>query len=155
MTVKGTVAGIFIAAEAGQPMQAIDSVRAVAGHGLEGDRYCGGKGSFNKNRPGKRQVTLMNARFFAGSGFAPEESRRNIIVSGVELMALIGKEFYIGSVRLRGVKYCDPCERPTKLSGRKESFHEAFLDCGGLVAEVLTDGRIHVGDKVPPPKRGY
>lgn len=77
------------------------------------------------------------------------------MTNGVELMWLVGREFRIGDARFRGVKYCDPCKRPGKLSGNVNSFQEKFFDCGGLVAEVLEGGVIRVGDSIVPPPKGY
>ncbi|HJV32403.1 MAG TPA: hypothetical protein VJ694_00065 [Patescibacteria group bacterium] len=151
---NGTVLAICISPAAGAPMRSVDSVMALAGLGLEGDRYAAGEGSWNKGRPGKSQVTLVNGLFFPGSGFDHLESRRNIVTMGVELMDLIGKEFAVGDAKLRGVRYCDPCQRPSVLAGKSVSFKEAFHDRGGLVAEVLESGLITVGCAiVPPPKK--
>jgi MOSC domain-containing protein YiiM len=130
-------------------------VEAIVGQGLKGDRYSTGEGSFNKGKQGKRQVTLMNSIFFAESGFEFKDSRRNLFVEGVELMWLIGREFQIGTARFRGVKYCDPCTRPSKLAGKSTSFKEAFFDRGGLLAEVLEDGIIKVGDPLILPPKEY
>ena len=150
----GTVLAICISPLAGAPMRLVDEALALAGLGLEGDRYASGDGSWNKGRPGKSQVTLINGLFFPGSGFDHAESRRNIVTRGVELMGLIGKEFTVGAAKLRGVRYCDPCLRPSALAGKTVSFKEAFHDRGGLVAEVLEGGLIKVGDAVvPPPKK--
>ncbi len=151
----GTIAGIFICPTAGEAMQSVETVLAITGAGLQGDRYCTGEGSFNKGKAGNRQVTLINARFFPGSGFTYAESRRNIVTQGVELLWLIGREFQIGAARMKGVKYCEPCNRPSKLSGKKESFQEAFFDCGGIIAEVLEDGLLRVNDLIIPPPKGY
>lgn len=153
---EGRVLAICIASAAGEPMRLVEEVRAIAGQGLEGDRYCTAEGSFNKGAEGKRQVTLINGIFFPDSGFEYEDSRRNIVTLGVELMWLIGREFYVGDAFLRGVKYCDPCERPAKLADKKHlSFAEAFYDRGGLIAEVVTGGIIRVGNSIIPPHRGY
>lgn len=151
----GTVVAICICPAAGAAMQHLDEVEAIAGVGLLGDRYALGEGSFNKGSPGKRQVTLINGIFFPNSGFQYADARRNLVTLGVELMWLIGREFQVGEARLRGVKYCDPCLRPGKLAGRKESFKEAFHDRGGLVAEILQGGLIKVGSPVIPPPKGY
>lgn len=141
----GTVKAIFIAPIAGAPMQAVSQIQAIAGQGLEGDRYAQGAGSFNKGSPGKRQVTLINGIFFAGTEFEFGDCRRNIITLGVELMWLIGREFKIGQAVFRGLKYCDPCYRPSHLAGKTQSFQEAFFDRGGLVAEIIQSGLIRKG----------
>jgi hypothetical protein len=152
---NGTVKAICICPVAGGQMQEVSEVEAIARQGLKGDRYATGEGSFNKGKQGNRQVTLMNTILFEGSGFEFKDSRRNIFVEGVELMWLIGREFRIGTARFHGVKYCDPCTRPNKLSGKERSFKEAFFDRGGLIAEIVETGAIKIGDLVIPPPKGY
>ncbi len=152
---SGKVLAICIGPKAGDPMQSVDYVEAIEGAGLHGDRYCRGEGSFSKGAKGTRQVTIMNACFFPGSGFEYIDSRRNLFTEGVELMWLIGRDFQIGEARMRGVRYCDPCMRPSKLSGKKASFKDAFHDRGGLIVEVIKGGLIRVGDAVIPPPKGY
>jgi hypothetical protein len=149
------VTSLCIAARAGEPLQNVPDVLAIEGRGLQGDRYCNGEGSFNRGRVGSRQVTLINARFLAVSFYTCADSRRNIAVDGVELMWLIGREFDIGQARFRGVKYCDPCDRPRKLSGKAQDFQWKFHDKGGLVAEVVRGGLIRVGDAIVPPPKVY
>ena len=146
--VNGQVVAIFIAPVAGGKMEELPMVEALAGAGLAGDRYAMAEGSFNRKRPGRRQVTLINSIFFQHSNFEYAESRRNIVTQGVELMWLIGREFHIGAARFRGQCYCDPCLRPTRLSGKTEKFLEVFSDRGGLVAEVLEGGMIRKGDPI-------
>ena len=152
---NGKVVAIFICPDAGEPMRQVQEVEAVAGEGLEGDRYCYARGSFSKLVKGNRQVTLIGARSFTDSGFEYSESRRNIVTENVELMWLIGREFIIGKARMKGVKYCDPCNRPSKLSGKEKSFKEAFFDRGGLVAEILESGLIRTDDQIIPPEKKY
>ena len=152
---EGKVVAICVCATAGGQMRTVQVVQAIVGIGLEGDRYATGGGSFNKDMVGKRQVTLMNAIFFENSGFEYADSRRNLFVTGVELMWLVGREFRVGQALLRGVKYCDPCNRPSKLSGKGASFKDTFFDRGGLVAEVLEGGLIMIDDLVVPPLKGY
>ncbi|HVV39289.1 MAG TPA: hypothetical protein VHD31_03095 [Candidatus Paceibacterota bacterium] len=152
---NGTIVAICISPAAGAPMQQVQEVEAIAGEGLAGDRYSRGEGSFNKGKKGRRQVTLINALFVEGSGFAYHETRRNIAVRGIELMDQIGQEFHIDGVRLRGIKYSDPCMRPTKLSGNKLAFRDVFHDRGGIVAEILEGGTIKVGSVVIPRTKDY
>lgn len=152
---NGIVKAICITPVAGGPMQEILEVEALTGQGLKGDRYTNGEGSFNKGKQGVRQVTLMNAIFFERSGFEFKDSRRNIFVEGTELMWLIGREFQIGTARFRGVKYCDPCTQPSKLSGKTKSFKKTFFDRGGIIAEIIEGGVIKVRDLLIPPPKGY
>ena len=150
---NGIVKAIYIGPIAGEPMQEFLEVEAIAGQGLKGDRYSIGEGSFNKSKQGVRQVTLMNSIFFEGSGFEFKDSRRNLFVEGTELMWLIGRDFQIGTARFRGVKYCDPCERPSNLYDKATSFKKAFFDRGGLIAEVINGGLIKIDDLLIPPQR--
>lgn len=152
---KGYLQTIFIAPVASQPMVPLEQVLAVEGLGLEGDRYHAAAGSYNKDKPGNRQVTLISGDFFKGSGFVPQETRRNLVTSGVELMWLIGRQFTIGfgGAVFYGERYCDPCKRPSTLSGNPINFNEAFFDRGGLVARVVSSGIIRVGDSIPRPPR--
>jgi hypothetical protein len=69
-------------------MEEVEIVEAIAGAGLAGDRYSMAEGSFNRKRPGRRQVTLINSVFFQDSAFEYAESRRNIVTQGIELMWL-------------------------------------------------------------------
>ncbi len=152
---NGTVIALCISPVARQPMRYVEQVLAIAGAGLEGDRYCTGNGSFNKGEPGKRQVSLMNAKFFPGSGFDFVESRRSIFTEGVELMYLIGRDFKIGQATFRGIKYNPPCKLPSQLAGKARSFAEAFHDTAGIVADVLEGGIIKVGDIIIPPPKSW
>jgi hypothetical protein len=151
---NGVVTAICICSKAGGPMQSVEKVDALAGKGLSGDRYADGAGSFNRGNQGERQVTLVNSIFFEGTDFKYVDSRRNIVTTDVELMWLIGREFQIGTAIFRGVKYSDPCARPSKLSGKK-GFRDAFFDRGGIVAEVIKGGCVRINDPVIPPPKGY
>jgi MOSC domain-containing protein YiiM len=142
-----TVLHIFVASEKGAPMRSLGSVRALPGAGLEGDRYATASGSWNAGKPGNRQVSIISLEPFLGTAFSPEQSRRNIIVEGIETPSLIGKTFVIGSAILRGVKYCTVCNRPDDLSG-KTGFKEIFRERGGILAEVIEGGEITAGDEI-------
>jgi len=152
---NGTLFGIYIAPEKGARMQKMNEVQAITGQGLAGDRYALGAGSFNTGRPGRRQVTLVNRIFILDSSFDYADTRRNLVVDGIELMDQIGHEFCIDDVVLRGVKYCDPCVRPGKLAGISASFQTQFADRGGLIAEIIRGGLVRIGSVVTPRKKDY
>jgi MOSC domain-containing protein YiiM len=157
MSNTGTVLAIHLAARGGDSLRTADSVRAVPGRGLEGDRYFHGKGSFQK--PGEKLIPKQEATFIeseaidalqreCGLALAPAESRRNILTRGIALNDLVGREFAGGRVRMKGVKLCQPCNHLESLtkSGVKAGLH----DRGGLRAQILTEGVIRVGDAVAP-----
>lgn len=148
------VLSLFICPEKGQPMQEVPCVRAIAGVGLEGDRYATGKGTYSGVRHNLRHVTLIHINKINEANaevpvpFTPIETRRNILVDGdIDLLALIGKEFSIAGVRMRGVEECTPCIVPSKMT-HKEGFLKAYDKRGGLRAEILTDGMISVGSEL-------
>ncbi len=153
---QGRVVAICIGPAARAAMQEVEEVMAIAGAGLQGDRYSTGDGSYNRKKGvGHRQVTLMNARFFPDSGFMFREARRNLFTEGVELMDLVGKEFDIGEARFCGERYCDPCLVPTNLAGKDVNFREAFHDRGGLIAVILSGGLIRLGSHIVGPPKDY
>ena len=129
------------------PMHEVAQAQAVAGKGLVGDRYAGGSG--------KRGVTLIQSEHLpaiaALSGharIAPALLRRNLVVSGLPLVALKGRRFRIGEVLLEGVDECDPCSRMEDALG--PGGYNAMRGHGGLFARILEGGLLRLGDVVAP-----
>lgn len=153
--------GIFVSPRAGAAMEARQAISVHQGTGLEGDRYALSIGAYSKETPPKvRHVTLIAAEsiehanaWFAQHGQPPmraEETRRNLLIEDIsaeEMNALVGREFTLGGVRLRGVERADPCPRPTRLLGRA-GFDQAFDARGGLRAEALSSGELKLGDNL-------
>ena len=149
-----TVRQIFICPAADAPMQEVREVMALAGRGLEGDRYALGTGTYSASpRDISRHATLIayddieTARRL-GSEFHPAETRRNIVIDGIavaDMNALVGQTFRLGAALVKAVEICIPCARPSLLSG-KPGFQEKFDQGGGLRVEILEDGRIATGD---------
>ena len=149
---KGTVISIHIAAVAGAPAWSVDKVRAVAGKGLEGDRYFHGVGTYSNNPGHGREVTLIEVEAIEGlkrdSGveIAPEDSRRNIVTRGIPLNQLVDRDFRVGEVALRGIRLCEPCSHLEKLT--QKGVQSGLIHRGGLRADILTGGMIRIGDTV-------
>ena len=145
----GVVAGLFVGPKRLEPMAAVPEIRALAGCGIEGDRYCREEGTFSKKLP-SNQMTLIETEALDAVGqdygfaIAAEESRRNVLTCGIALNHLVGREFTIGGVRLRGLKLCEPCSHLERLAGKQ--MIKALRHRGGLRAEILNDGIIKVGD---------
>jgi MOSC domain-containing protein YiiM len=142
---EGRVEQINIGPERALPAP-VERVRALAGKGLEGNRY------FYDDAPPGRALTLIAAEaieaFNAESGIplTAAESRRNVLVRGIDVNALVGKRFRIGDVECAGVELCEPCkhlESVTYPGVIKGMVHRA-----GLNVDILTDGEIAVGDPV-------
>ena len=119
----------------------VTEVNAVAGCGLEGDRYFRADGQ----RPGGA-ITLIEAESLEDVGLTGAQSRRQVVVRGVRLNDLVGKRFSVGEVECLGVELCEPCEHLQSLTRPgiiKELAHRA-----GLNADILSGGVIRVGDAV-------
>ncbi len=131
------------------PLQVVASVPAEAGQGLIGDRYAESPGT-------KRQVTLIQAEHLpviaAVTGHAaipPEWLRRNLVVSGINLLALKDRPFRIGAVLLEGTGLCQPCSRMEETLG--SGGYNALRGHGGITARVIESGVICKGDPVMCP----
>ena len=134
-------------------MQPVAEVRAVPGRGLEGDRYYEGRGTFSP-QPQKPdfELTLVEeerieafAREF-DLDFTAAHARRNVVTRGVDLNALVGREFRIGGVRVRGVRLCEPCNYLAKTT-HPETLR-GLVHKGGLRAQILSAGTIKTGDAI-------
>lgn len=143
---SGNVTGLFIAGEKSAPMQSCDWVRAVAGVGLEGDRYAAGEGTFSG--PVGYEVTLIDEKSLAvvEPSLAAEETRRNIVTSGVDLNRLVGRRFQVGEATLIGRRLCEPCRHLQDLLGR--SVIRPLVHKAGLRADILKGGIIQVGSNI-------
>jgi len=149
---EATVTAIMVSAAPSGPVESVEFARAIAGRGLEGDRYAAGQGTFS-DKPGTgRQVTLIEAEALeaytaeSGEPLTAAEARRNIVTRGVRLNALVGREFTVGQVRVLGCRLCEPCTHLERLTGK--GVLRGLVHRGGLRAEFLTDGVIRVGDRV-------
>jgi hypothetical protein len=144
---NGVVEGIWTAAAAGAPAIARETVRALAGRGLEGDRHVAGTGTFPSGLPGSA-LTLIEAEVCESfePPLAPNEHRRNLATRGIDVNGLVGREFALGEVRCRGMRLCEPC---TVVQGYAERpVLRQLVHRGGLRADILENGEIHVGDAV-------
>ena len=142
----GRVEGIYIAGEHGELPEPVQSVRARAGRGLEGNRYF-----FDEAAPG-RALTLIAAEAVEameqedGISIEPRESRRNVVTRGIDVNALVGKRFRVGDVECHGVELCEPCADLQAMT--QPGIIKGLAHRGGLNADILSDGQISVGDVV-------
>lgn len=144
----GVVDALAIAPAAEAPMQGVESATAVAGAGLEGDRYARGAGTFSPGRSDGREVTLVAAEALADAGVGPLEARRNVVVRGIDVDALRGRRFRIGEVELIGRRRCEPCAHLQRLT--RPGVLRALVHRGGLRADIVRGGELRVGDAVEP-----
>ena len=144
---EGTVVSINITPVAEGPVQSVEEVRAIPGRGLEGDRYFD-----DPRKEPRRELTLVEAEAIEALrsefkiDFGLDGTRRNVVTRGVPLNHLVGKEFWIGEVKARGLQLCEPCATLQRLSHPKVL--PGLVHRGGLRAQILTEGTIRVGEAI-------
>jgi hypothetical protein len=144
---RGSVAALLIAHAAEGPLARVDDVVAVAGRGLEGDRYAFGRGTFSG--PGRGyQLTLVEAEVLDEIDLPWEQARRNVVTRGVGLNDLVGRRFRVGSAGCIGRRLAEPCAHLEKLA--RPGLLRPLVHRGGLRADIVSGGRIRVGDEVVP-----
>ena len=145
------IAGIYISPSAGTLPHSVESVWAIAGRGLDGDRYALGCGTFSTNSS-PRDVTLIEAEalddFVRDYGYPLDaaESSRNLLTRGVRLNELVGSDFVVGTVPMRGLRLCEPCAHLARLTPARVL--PGLVRRGGLYARILQDGELSVGDSI-------
>ena len=151
---QGRLVGIYIAPAKAVELQRVDEVRAIPGRGLQGDRYEENAGTFSKSSSPRddQEVSLIEIEAVEavnrdyGLALTPSQTRRNLITQHVPLNQLVGSEFMVGEVRLRGVRLCEPCSHLEKLTAT--GIREALIHRGGLRAQVITEGTLRSGDPI-------
>lgn len=145
---SGRVEAIHITPQRGAMPEPVDRVAAHAGKGLEGNRYFFADG----DAPPGNAITLIAAEALeayeaeTGNSLGAAESRRNVLVRGIDVNALVGKRFRVGAVECEGVELCEPCSHLESMTHR--GVIQGMVHRAGLNADVLTDGEIAVGDDV-------
>lgn len=142
----GRIEALVVAPAAEAPVVRLDEAVAIAGRGLEGDRYTTAAGTFASGRPGSA-LTLVDAAVLDALG-RDLDHRRNVVVRGTDLNALVGHDFMLGEVRCRGRRLCEPCAHLDRLNGG--GVLRPLVHRGGLRADVVGDGTVRVGDRLTP-----
>jgi hypothetical protein len=143
---EGRVEEILVSPVAGQLPWSVERARAIAGVGLEGDRYFAGAGTWS-DYPVQTGIdlTLIEAEVLDAVGLAGAEARRNLVTRGIRLNELVGRRFRIGEIACYGDRLCEPCSHLARLTSVSI---DALLHRGGLRANILSDGEIIVGDRI-------
>ncbi len=127
----------------------------MSGVGLEGDRYCAKPATPAADRKPDREVTLIESEALealdreCGIRLQPGEARRNLITRGVRLNDLVGQEFAVGEVVLRGMRLCNPCAHLESLT--TAGVLSGLANRGGLRAQIVRGGRLRPGDAIRAP----
>jgi hypothetical protein len=147
----GTVEAIALAPTATGDLHVVEHAHALANRGLEGDRYAAKAGTFTPASDIIRgyDLTLVEAEVLDaltlpdGSRLGYAAARRNIVTRGIELNALVGRRFRVGTVECLGQRLCEPCSHLEGLTTKGAL--RALIHRGGLRADVITDGEISTG----------
>jgi hypothetical protein len=123
---RGVVAGLLVAPAAEAPLRSVESVLAIAGSGLEGDRY----------------------EVLDELGLPWGQARRNVVTHGVSLNPLVGRRFRIGAVECIGRRLAEPCAHLEQLSGA--GLMRPLVHRAGLRADIMVGGTISLGDELVP-----
>ena len=143
----GIVVEIGISKNKGDKIKRVTKVEVIRGKGIVNDR------KFKINNDKKRQITLIekeNINYYnniSKTNITALEFRRNIVTRDIKLNDLLGKEFLIGKIKVKGHDLCRPCLYLEKLLNQK-NFVKILLHKGGLRCEVLSDGAINLNDKI-------
>jgi len=143
----GKVLKIAISKNSGGEIQSVSNAEAVTGKGLINDRH------FKDGNKDRNQITLIeieNINYYnqiSGTTIDSINFRRNIVTEGIALNNLINNEFFIGEVKVKGRDLCQPCkELQDKL--KQKNFVKKIVNRAGLRCEILTGGKIFVGDEI-------
>jgi len=143
---KGKVEWIGIRPKKKEELTAVKSIKVHKGTGLLGDH-------FKRSSSSKRQVTLIQqehliavSSILGKKRIDPKLTRRNIVVSGINLLSLKHHQFRIGSVILETTGICDPCNRMEENLG--SGGYNSMRGHGGITATVIEDGEIKLGDRI-------
>ena len=119
----------------------VSSVRAIAGKGLEGDRYF-----FADGAGSGEALTLIEPEVLEDVGLTGPQARRQVVVRGVQVSDLVGRRFRVGEVECLGVELCEPCRHLQSLT--RPGIIKDLVHRGGLRADILSGGTISVGDRL-------
>jgi hypothetical protein len=144
---EGVVAALLLAPEAEADLTRAETATAIAGCGLDGDRYARGVGTFSGSAGTGYELTLVAAEMIHGI-LSWEDARRNVVTQGIDLNALVGRDFKVGDVVCRAQRLAEPCAH---LEGLTEpGILRPLVHRAGIRADILVGGEIAVGDRVVP-----
>lgn len=153
---RGRVRAIHVAPAQGEPMERVERATAVAGRGLEGDRYYDTEGTF-ADRDGS-DITFIEREALEAAerdydiALEPGIHRRNVTTEGVALNHLDGERFRVGDLVCEGTELCEPCSYLERHL-EEEGVREALIHRGGLRARILEGGVLTSNDRVEPLER--
>ena len=145
--IMGKVSEIGISENKSNKIVNVDDVEAIKGKGLVGEKH------FKEDNNKRCQITLIEIECInhynkiTGTTIPAINFLRNIITEGIQLNVLVGKEFYIGAVKVKAHDLCRPCKNLQESIQQKNTVKE-LLHTGGLRCEILSSGKICVNDQI-------
>jgi MOSC domain-containing protein YiiM len=155
---QGQLIGIYLVEHKCLALRPVTEAEAVPGRGIAGDRYYHAEGTFSKKPGPDREVTLIEIEALealqreTNLTLEPAQTRRNLVTRGVPLNHLVGREFTVGAVLLRGLRLCEPCGHLEKLT--LKGVNDGLCHRGGLRAQVIRGGVLRPGDAIEPADDG-
>ena len=150
---QGTVVSLHITSAEAAPMRSLQEAHAVPGKGLEGDRYFLGTGYFSPHHGPSHELTFIEVETidalneeYADLHIEAGDARRNVVTRGVPLNHLVGRQFQVGEVKLRGIRLCHPCLHIASIT--HHNMLSGLVNRGGLRTQILTEGIIREGDLI-------
>ena len=131
-----------------------ESVNAIKGMGIEGDRYCLGQGTWSKKNKPHQQISLIESEnielinSYYKNKFNYEDFRRNIITKNIRLNNLVGNNILIGTAKLKVIKLRHPCLYLANLLKEDKELVKFLRLKGGIVCEIIKSGIIKINDKI-------
>jgi MOSC domain-containing protein YiiM len=149
---EARVEAIFTGPEEGGPIHQVDTIEAIAGRGLEGDRYFLRRVAGQESNDPGDQITLFELEAIEHTNaetdldMKPLEMRRNIMTSGLSLAELIGKQLKIGDAVIEPLEDNPPCSWLVKLVGKP--LLKPMIKRGGVRGRIVVSGTIRAGDQI-------
>jgi MOSC domain-containing protein YiiM len=147
---SGSVVGVFTSSTTGGAIVSHDEIKAVAGRGLEGDRYF--ESNQDDDHDPAREITLITAEGIElsaaerGVVLGPGEHRRNVVIRGVDLLEFVGGTIRVGDVEVEVLQDNPPCRYLQELTGKRVV--TGLRGNGGVRGRIVAGGVIRVGDSV-------
>jgi len=151
---NGIIKDILLAEKTGKMLFSQHTAELHAGKGIVGDRYYLSQGTFSqtlKELP-DFEVTLIEQeqidKFNSTTGltYSGADFRRNLVTKNININELLGQEFFVGKVKLRGIRLCEPCAHLSTMIG--EQVLEHMVHKAGLRAQIIIGGQVHISDLI-------
>ena len=145
---EARVRHVHLCGDAGAGMVEVAEAQAIAGVGLDGDRYARSAGFWQDAKVSRdltliAQETLDRLEDEHGISLEPGEARRTLTTEGIELAALIGHHFWVGDVLAAATGPCPPCRHLSELTGK--DLLRPLARSGGIRADIVVGGVVRRG----------